>query len=136
MKIYVDFNGMESCSPTTNEWCLDLTGYGTLASLSNHGIRLARGMVLTFADPDGLTVNAPVEFDEHRVSKASSGWYAKFKKTDLRNENPIEHDYNLHQCAGCRQNIKPFLDQVGRQYSENCPNCGTSVMFPLSPPLS
>ena len=134
MKIYADFNGMALCSQSTDDYCLDLTGYGTLASLSSSGIKLSRGLVLAFSDPDGLTVVAPVDFDEQRVSTRSSGWYAKFKKTEVREEESLVHDYNKHQCFSCLKDIKTYLDEVGRQFREFCPHCGTSVMCPLLPP--
>ena len=133
-KIYADFNGMEVCPDSPDEFCLDLTGYGTLASLSAHEIKLSRGLALTLFDPDGLEVKASVDFDKRRVVTRSSGWYAKFKKSDLRSTDPQVHDYSVHQCFKCRKNIKSYLDGVGRQFREACPYCGTSVMYAMLPP--
>ena len=136
MKIYADFNGIETCSSSANEYCLDLTGYGTLASLSHFRIKLSRGLILTFVDTDGLTAVGTVDFSEDRVSTRSSGWYAKFKKDTLFDGEPLAHDYDVHECFHCRKNIKAYLDEVGRQFHEFCPYCGTSVMHPLSSPYS
>jgi hypothetical protein len=134
MKIYVDFNGAERCASPSDEFFLDLTGFGTLASLSRYGIQVQRNMQLTFADIDGLSVTAPVEFDRSRMNSHCSGWYAKFKKVDLAEGTPVEHNFESHLCFKCRREIKPYLNKVGQQFDEHCPYCGTSVMAPLLPP--
>lgn len=133
MQIYADFNGVELCGSDSNILHLDLTGYGTLASLSLNQIRLKEGQLLEFADPDGLSVCATVFFDEKRVSNNCSGWFAMFHKADISESGNLEHDFCSHLCFKCRKNIKPYLDMVGRQFNEICPFCGTSVMHPLSP---
>lgn len=134
MKIYADFNGTEPCSAGDEKLCLDLTGFGTLASLSRHSVKLRRGLSLTFADSDGLTVTAPVEFDPRRVGRRSAGWIAIFRKKDLRDEEPVDHDFNSHICFNCRNDIKEHLRAVGQQFSARCPYCGTPVIYPLEPP--
>lgn len=134
MRIYADFNGVEECTSSSGELCLDLTGYGTLASLSYHRIKLHEGLSLALADPDGLSVRGVVFFDQERVTKTCSGWFAKFQRTEMLESEHLTHDYDTHLCYKCRKNIKPHLDVVGRQFIEECPFCGTSVMFPLSPP--
>jgi hypothetical protein len=134
MPIYADFNGLEGADSSSGFVLLDLTGYGTLASLSLHQVRLREGQRLLLGDPDGLWVTAEIEFNPSRRSPTSSGWFAKFQKSDIQESIPMEHDYNTHLCFKCRRNLKPYLDNVGRQFNENCPNCGTPVMFPLSPP--
>jgi hypothetical protein len=113
---------------------LDLTGYGTLASLSFHQIALKEGQFFEFVDPDGLSVKGMVFFDNERISKNCSGWFAKFSKADMSESATLDHDYDTHLCFKCRKNIKPHLDTVGRQFCETCPFCGTIVMHPLSPP--
>lgn len=134
MDVYADFNGLEVCSSAENDLCLDLTGYGTLASLSSYGIRLQQGQEITLADQDGLRVRAKVYFDKGRVSRNSSGWYAKFKKDELTEGAPAQHDFDTHLCFTCRKNLKPHLEKVGQNFAEECPFCGTSIMFPLLPP--
>jgi hypothetical protein len=134
MKIYADFNGTEPCSSAGDELCLDLTGYGTLSSLSRYGVKLREGMSLTFADSDGLTVTAPVAFDVRLVGARSAGWYAKFYKTAFTQEEPIDHDFHSHLCFNCRRDLKSYLTKVGQQFKEYCPYCGTPVMYPLAPP--
>ncbi|WLI90836.1 hypothetical protein Q4S45_06885 [Massilia sp. R2A-15] len=134
MKIFADFNGTEPCSSDDDKLCLNLTGFGTLASLSRHGVKLRRGMRLTFADSDGLTVTAAVEFDGRRISERSAGWYAIFRKGELRDENPIDHDFQTHFCFKCRNDFKPYLAKFGQRFDVRCPNCGTPVMYPLGPP--
>ena len=134
MNIYVDFNGTEVCTFAENELCLDLTGYGTLASLSFYGIRLTEGREIILVDPDGLTVSAKVYFDKERISNNSSGWFARFKKDDMWDGLPVKHDYHTHLCFNCRKNVKPHLKKVGQNFAEACPFCGTPIMFPLLPP--
>jgi hypothetical protein len=134
MRIYADFNGVEGYDSNSNMLCLNLTGYGTLASLSACQIVLEEGQFLELADPDGLSVRAMVFFDKKRISKNSSGWFAKFPKEDMLEGEELDHDYDTHLCFKCRKNMKPHLDGVGRQFSEACPFCGTSVMYPLSSP--
>ena len=134
MKIYADFNSIEECSSDRNKVCLDLTGYGTLASLSFHKLRLREDETFLFVDPEGLNVNGVTYFDKNRVSENCSGWFAKFERDDITEGEHLDHDYETHTCFNCRNNIKPHLDIVGQQFKENCPFCGTSVMFPMSAP--
>ena len=136
MRIYADFNGIESPSEDAAQCLLDLTGYGTLASLSLQQIRLHEGMSLTLFDPDGLEVEAVALFDESKVGKDShsSGWLAKFKCSLIKECTPVLHDFDKHLCFKCRRDLKSHLLEVGQQYKEICPYCETSVMFPLLPP--
>lgn len=134
MQIYADFNGVEENDSDSNMLYLNLTGYGTLASLSSHQIVLKEGQSLELADPDGLSVRAIIFFDKERISENCSGWFAKFPKSDMLEGEKLNHEYDIHLCFKCRKNMKPHLDGVGRQFSEACPFCGTSVMYPLSSP--
>lgn len=134
MLIYADFNGLEDSSVSPDEVHLDLTGYGTLASLSLHQVRLHEGQHLRLCDPDGLQVLGEISFDPLRRSMRRSGWFARFKRRDMQEGEPLKHDYAAHLCFKCRLDLKPHLDKVGRQFNESCPNCGTPVMFPLLPP--
>lgn len=134
MRIYADFNGIEEYLPGSNELSLDLTGYGTLASLSFHKIKLHEGQPLELGDPDGLNVNGIAYFDQDKISGNCSGWFAKFQKGEISEGESPDHDYDAHICFKCRNDIKAHLDVVGRQFREECPFCGTPVMFPLSPP--
>lgn len=132
--IYADFNSIDEYPLGSNRFLLDLTGYGTLASLSAASLRLEEGQVMQFFDSDGLCVIGKIFFDPTMLSKNCSGWFAFFDKTDLRECVPIKHDFAIHLCFNCRANIKPYLDAVGRQYNECCPFCGAEVMTPLLPP--
>lgn len=134
MKIYADFNGVEACTSGSNMLCLDLTGYGTLASLSLNKLKLKEGQTLDFSDTEGLSVSGEIYFDKDQVSGNCSGWFAKFQRGDISEGEPLDHDYDTHTCFTCRNNIKPYLDSVGRQFKENCPFCDTSVMITLSNP--
>ena len=136
MLIYADFNGLEDSVASPDEVLLDLTGYGTLASLSLHRVRLRAGQHLMLCDPDGLWVMGEINFDPSRRSSRRSGWFATFQRRGIREGASLQHDYATHLCFKCRLNLKPHLDKVGRQFNEICPHCGTPVMFPLSPPGS
>jgi hypothetical protein len=136
MRIYADFNGIEKCEFDSDLLCLNLTGYGTLASLSFNEVKLFKGQVLELSDPDGTSVFGTVYFDKNKISKNCSGWFAKFREDEISEGEPLKYDKNAHLCFKCRKNIKPHLDMVGRQYKENCPYCGTPIMFPLLPALS
>jgi hypothetical protein len=97
-------------------------------------LKLKEGQTLVFCDPDGLSVQGVTYFDKSRVSENCSGWFAKFERNNIAEEEPLEHNYDVHTCFTCRKNIKPHLDMVGQQFNESCLFCGTSVMFPLSAP--
>lgn len=132
--IYADFNDLEGYASDSSKVLLDLTGYGTLASLSLHKLRLHIGQRLLLSDFDGLEALGEIGFDITRVSKYRSGWFAKFSRSDIKHVLPREHDYSVHMCFKCRRNLRPYLDQVGQNFREECPHCGTPVVFPLLPP--
>jgi hypothetical protein len=134
MQIYADFNSLESCHRYQKLSCLDLTGYGTLASLNLYQLSLKIGEELLLVDPSGLFVQGQAFFDKDRVSKTCSGWFAKFERSAIAEGVAPQYDYSTHLCFNCRSNIKPYLDKVGRNFREECPFCGTSVMFALLPP--
>ena len=134
MLIYADFNGLEDSLVDADMAVLDLTGYGTLASLSRHGVQLRVVQRLAFSDFDGLEVVGEIGFDRARVSERSSGWYARFSRGEIKDVSPREHDFATHLCFKCRNDLKPYLDKVGRSFVETCPHCGTPVMAPLLPP--
>lgn len=136
MRVYADFNGIESSSEDDGLCHLDLTGYGTLASLSLQQIRLYEGMPLTLFDPDGLEVKAIAFYDARKVGENinSSGWFAKFQRGLIKECVPTLHDYDKHLCFKCRRDLKQYLREVGQEYKEKCPHCKTSIMFSLLPP--
>lgn len=135
MRIYADFNGIEKCEFDPGLLCLNLTGYGTLASLSFYEIKLSEGLILELSDPDGTSVVGAVFFDNNKIAKNCSGWFAKFRHDEITEGTPLIYDSNTHLCFKCRKNLKSHLDNIGRQYGEECPYCGTPIMFPMSPPL-
>lgn len=137
VKIYADFNGIIDCSKGNSKSCLALTGYGTLASLSRHQIRLREGMILTFYEPDDIEVEGEVFYDTKIPSKFTSPgqWVALYDSQQVRNsEESCDLDLKQHLCFKCRIDLEPYLKTVGQQYKEICPNCGTDIMSPLLPP--
>lgn len=135
MFIYADFNGLTECEPRDGEAvCLDLTGYGTLAYLSEYQLRLHVGQHLALADSDGLVVHAAeVVFDGARSTARCSGWFAKFRRSEIKQGAAVPEP-TVHHCFKCRTDLNSYLDKVGRSFSEACPKCGTPVMYPLLPP--
>lgn len=133
-KIYADFNNIEDFE--NDSFCyLNLTGYGTLASLSNNQIRLMEGMKFHFYDDCGTAVIAHVFFYRNLVNNYCSGWFAKFRKEDIFYEPVVEHNFSIHLCSRCRRNIYLDLDHtIGREYKGACTHCGELVMSPLFPP--
>lgn len=144
MGIYADFNGIENfdrsktsavdMQDNSRVVIMDVTGYGTLQSLSRHQVRFYEGQVLQFNDPDGLMISGVMCFYPERIKSNCSGWFAKFRWNDVVDCEPLEHDYNTHLCFKCQEDIRPHLNAVGQQYNEECPFCGTSVMFPMAAP--
>lgn len=136
MKVYADFNGVREFSEESEKCYLNLTGYGTLASLSYLQIQLTEGMALTLYDTDGLEVNAVVFYDKNKSDQENykTGWFAKFDGSKIKNVSFEIGTHEKHLCFKCRKDLKPHLLDVGRQYNEVCPYCGTTVLFPLLPP--
>lgn len=134
--VFVDFNGFGNIEDDNFSF-LDLCGYGTIASLSNQMIRLEVGMELVLFAPGDIEVDAVIEFYTEIKDKFNLGgkWFGKFEKGAIRASKTAEDQYDYsHFCFNCRLELSEFLDEIGRQYSENCPNCNTPIMFPLLPP--
>lgn len=134
MNIYADFNGIEQRLLGTMDVAVDMTSYGTLASLSLNKLILRVGQILQLSDEDGLTVEAEVFFDKKRMATNCSGWFAAFTSAKVITRQEMAINFSGHICFSCRRDITWHLDQVGRQYHENCPYCATPVMVPLFPP--
>ena len=137
IKIYADFNGIIDCSEETSKSCLALTGYGTIASLSRHQIRLREGMILTFYEPNDIEVEGEVFYDKRIPGKFTSPgqWLALYDSEKVRkSQESCDLDLKQHLCFRCRMDLTSYLKTIGRQYKESCPNCGTDTMFPLLPP--
>jgi len=108
-KIYIDFNALEGCCKDTDILVCDITGYGTLASLSFHKIRLSAGQSLFFSDFDGLCAKGTVHFDPKRVKGNCSGWFAKFCRSQLTEIESHEKFQIPHLCFKCRRNLAEHL---------------------------
>ncbi|WP_430427998.1 hypothetical protein [Parasphingorhabdus sp.] len=132
--IYADFNALEEYAPDNGLCRIGLTGYGTLASLNKHKIRLFDGLRLRLSDQDELAVVAEVIFDANRIATNCSGWFGKFHRDEIFKIEVRNHVGKSHLCFSCREDIHPYLNQIGRSYSEHCPHCGTAIMFPMLPP--
>lgn len=138
IRIYADFNGIVDCrKKASNLVCLALTGYGTIASLSRHQICLREGLILIFYEPNDIEVEGEVFYDTNFPGKFTSPgqWLALYDPELIRNsEESSALELKEHLCFNCRLDLTEHLNIVGRQYKEVCPDCGTSIMYPLFPP--
>ena len=133
--IYADFNGITGFPNDENEY-LDICGYGTLASLSRHKVRLEEGMAITFFEPGDLEMDATVHFfpDIVDAHNPHGKWFAKLVGMQ-RDNHADEREPNIpHVCFNCRNNLAQTFKEKGRQYKELCSVCDTPVMYPLLPP--
>mgnify|MGYP001371606339 CR=1 FL=1 len=135
-RIYADFNSIEYLNPDRSLATIGLTGYGTLASLSNQKIRLTEGMLLLLFEPNDIEVEGIAFFDSTKFDPAGRAgeWFARIDARKVRNSSTPEVQCYEHHCFGCGANLASFLKSVGQRYQEFCPHCGTSIMAPLAPP--
>ena len=135
-RVYADFNGIEYSSSDPSVASIGLTGYGTLASLSNQKLRLAEGMALLLYEPNDNEVEGIAYFDTSRTdpSGRKGVWLARIAHRNIRDCTQPGPENHEHFCFGCGQSLLPHLKAVGQHYIESCPHCGTSVMAPLASP--
>jgi predicted RNA-binding Zn-ribbon protein involved in translation (DUF1610 family) len=134
--IYADFNGIEYLTDDQSLATIRLAGYGTLASLSNQKIRLIEGMSLILYEPNDIEVEGVAHFDRTLSDPAGrvGEWVVNIDARKIRDCVLNESMPQEHLCFGCGKNLKAHLKIFGQQYTEFCPNCGTSIMAPMAPP--
>ena len=136
--IYADFNGIIRFPSESEYEYLDLCGYGTIGDLNRFKIKLREGLCLTFFEPNDIEVDATVHFIQSESDKYNPDgkWLAKYKASSIRSSEN-KSDYNIPQlCFKCEYNFDSLHKIYGRQYNEICPKCGTSIMYPLMPPVN
>jgi hypothetical protein len=135
-RAYADFNGIEYDTYNQPSAAIDLTGYGTIASLANQKIRLKEGMVLVLCEPNDIEVKGTAYFDHTLIDPAGrmGKWMARINAKEIKDCEPSEPMHHQHFCSSCEQDLIPHLKEAGQLYKEFCPRCGTSVMAPLAPP--
>ena len=135
-RVYADFNSLEYHDTQRSAASVGLTGYGTLASLSRQHLQLQEGMALLLYEPNDIEVEGVAYFDSAREDPAGRAgeWMARVDPSRFRDCTEPEARAQEHLCFSCGRNIYFHLSQVGQQYKELCPSCGTSVMAPLAPP--
>jgi hypothetical protein len=133
-RVYADFNAIES-RPGESAAEMSLTGFGTLASLARQRLRLSEGMPVVLFEPNDIECEATVHFDTSRTVPAGrqGEWIARFDHRMVRDLPQTGEELpEDHPCIVCG---KPFFGQeVHRTYTDNCVNCGASVMEPMLPP--
>jgi len=136
-RVYADFNGLlEAVSRVgVPEVEMPITGYGTLRSLASQGIRLAEGMSLLLYEPNDIQCEAVVHFDAALLDPAgrTGAWVAVFDPANIQDFSIPEPD-TAHPCLSCAADLSKHLRIHGSACAEVCPNCGASVMEPMSPP--
>ena len=139
-KIYADFNGIEPYEQDSRYSLLNLTSYGTLASLSENKIRFNEGMELTFFDPEGLIAKGTIIYVKERVSHNCSGWFAKVANDGIFDSEDCEFNYGDTDCRFFDDDGYQFIDD-GSVYSvetisfEPDPGCGSNTCFDSFKPL-
>jgi hypothetical protein len=133
-RIYADFNSIEGISD--NEATLDLTGYGSLASLSRAKIQLREGMKLLLCEPNDVEVEGTTLFDISLKDPAgrTGRWLVKIDPRLIRDSQYTEANPKSHPCFTCRTELYEHLRTFGWNYNDFCPHCGASIMLPLAPP--
>lgn len=135
MRIYADFNGVEECEAEPQMLRLNLTGYGTLASLSALKMKLKEDQLIEFSDSEGTAALGRTYFDPSRVSNNCSGWFAKFCQSEIHQVEPLEQDNNGHLCFNCGRELESHFAKSGRNYNEVCPFCDCPIMIVMAPPV-
>ncbi|MFZ6818759.1 hypothetical protein [Undibacterium sp. Ji22W] len=135
-RVYADFNSLEYVNEDGSISRLGLTGYGTISSLARQQLRLVEGMPLIFFEANEIEVQGFAHFDNSVRDPAGriGAWFGVVDQHKVKNVDISEEANFEHPCSHCRASLNEYLKRVGQQYNEYCPNCGTSVMAPLSPP--
>lgn len=137
-RIYADFNAIAYRQDGSSLADIPITGYGTLASLSNQRLRLAEGLEVVIFEPRDIECDGAAHFDLARTDPAGrqGEWVVVIDHSQTRDCAPDQPELSEHLCFGCRLNLKSHFKDIGRSYTEICPACGTSVMAPLAPPAN
>jgi hypothetical protein len=135
-RIYADFNSFESLNEDNTLARVGLTGYGSLASLSNQRIRLMEGIALMLYEPNDIEVEGLAHFDQTIIDPAGriGEWFAYVDPRKIKDSVESKPRFGQHNCFGCGHDLLQHLNAVGRRYNEFCPECGVTVIIPLSPP--
>ncbi len=135
-RVYADFNGIEYSQDQESLDSLEITGYGTLASLSRQKIQLKEGMELTLVTPNDIECEVIVKFNEKVScpSGAMGAWVAYFNHNNIRDCVDVECEDFSHPCFNCGLELESHFKLVGRHYKESCPACGVSIMAPMAKP--
>lgn len=135
--IYADFNAVLCAKKRegTSEVEMPITGYGTLQSLAQQGIRLTEGMPLLLFEPGDIQCEAFAHFDDQLTDPAGrvGAWVAVLNLNDVQ-DSTMPWPSDLHPCISCGADLRDHLRTHGSGYVEHCPRCDASVMEPMAPP--
>ena len=135
--IYADFNALEGAAEGAPFAEMEITGYGTLASLARQRVRLIEGMELLLFEPNDIECRAVAHFDAFRRDPAGriGAWVARIPTpVTVRDSTQAEEPSGEHPCMVCGGNFADQFASFGRNYTETCAYCGASVMAPMAPP--
>jgi hypothetical protein len=133
--VYADFNAIEYVEGSSLAE-MPLTGYGTLLSLAQQGVRLAEGRRVLLYEPNDIECEVHVHFDIARYDPAGrlGEWIARFDHSTIRSTSLDDFSCTSHPCIVCGSDFRNAASKV-RNYTECCVHCGASVMAPLAKPV-
>lgn len=134
LRIYADFNGIQSSPRNLELLGVPLDTYGSLRDLTNAGVRLKEEMQLIIADwsddEEDLEGHCKVYYDWQRKF-----WWAELDEQGVlyvpRDERKPVAEF---LCLGCRNNLEDYFSQHGRNPETKCPSCGTLIIAAVAPP--
>src|SRR5262249_41944253 len=102
-------------------------------------IQLEEGLELTFYQDSDANEDIEVEgrvFYEPGADGARGHWSATYEPDSVRYVpvGPAHEDAISHPCFQCRQDLRPYFAEHGRNEETRCPACGTRIMVPMLPP--
>ena len=134
--IYADFNAL---NPHADDAIVEMqiTGYGTLASLARQKLRFTEGMAMVVYEPMDIECEATAHYDSLLKDPAGrpGAWVVRLNPTNIRESVQSQDNNGEHPCIICGHDFKVSFAR-GRNYTEHCVSCGASVMEPLAPPYN
>jgi len=136
-RIYADFNGLEPSSEYEGRLAVPLDTVGSLQDLSNAGVRLREGDVLTIYDAsdenEDLEASAIARYDRPRRI-----WIAELGPAGYSYVSRTVQKASTFLCVGCRYDLGAAPSQGGALPwpPRVCPSCGLETNAALAPPAA
>lgn len=132
VRIYADFNAMESSETDESLARIDLHRRGSLQDLCRLRVRLTQGMQLTVHQDSDDTHDIEAS-GRARFDSVVQRWFVEFAPRDIRDvpSSPQRSDF---PCFGCGADLLPKIEADGLSVGDVCRRCGTRIHLPLEPP--